>query len=496
MINTRQLKLFFLAQPLTAAVFVAVLLASLRLWYMAIGPLDLAPDEAQYWTWGQHLQASYVTKPPLIAWLIAASTSMFGDTEVGVRLLAIVGQSLLAILGFMLAREAAGIRAGWLAFLALSVTPLFALGGLMMSPDVPSLLLWLAALLLLMKMDWTQPHWRSWIWVGLLIGCAGLAKYSAALFYPLLGIFLLFEHRRWLLKPQVYAAGFISLALQAPVLWWNAQHNWVGFKHVLGQAQGDSRWEGVDSLVNFLASQAGVLGPLVFTLLLLFFTRFHRFSPKITLLWWFSTPIFLAFLINSLQAKIQPNWPVLGTAVALIGLAAWMAYKPRLRAVFIVGLLLNLMVSLVGYDTFLVRGWGINWPIKADPTKEMLGWQELGAGLSRHMQEDLPIFSTRYQTAAELQFYLAGQPRVFYANPGWKRQNQYDYWPWPELKSGQNAYYITQGEDVPQRILAGFTTCELDKQIMVMRLDHVLKKAKLYQCIGYQGLERIKVDKY
>ena len=40
-------------------------------------------DEAQYWTWAQHLDWGYFSKPPGIAALIAASTSMFGDGMLG-----------------------------------------------------------------------------------------------------------------------------------------------------------------------------------------------------------------------------------------------------------------------------------------------------------------------------------------------------------------------------------------------------------------------------
>src|SRR5215475_5172078 len=40
--------------------------------------LDLAPDEAHYWLWSQHLDASYYSKGPLVAWLIRGSVELFG----------------------------------------------------------------------------------------------------------------------------------------------------------------------------------------------------------------------------------------------------------------------------------------------------------------------------------------------------------------------------------------------------------------------------------
>ena len=58
-----------------AAVLIASLVA-IRLIAVMATPLNLGPDEAQYWRWGQHLDWGYYSKPPLIAWTIALSTSI------------------------------------------------------------------------------------------------------------------------------------------------------------------------------------------------------------------------------------------------------------------------------------------------------------------------------------------------------------------------------------------------------------------------------------
>src|SRR5438067_1594205 len=54
--------------------------AVLRLVYLAVDcPLDLAPDEAHYWDWSRHLDWSYYSKGPLVAYLIRASLAFTGD---------------------------------------------------------------------------------------------------------------------------------------------------------------------------------------------------------------------------------------------------------------------------------------------------------------------------------------------------------------------------------------------------------------------------------
>ena len=59
---------------------VLILAASgLRVAYLTADcPLDLAPDEAHYWDWSRHLDWSYYSKGPGIAWLIRLSCELFG----------------------------------------------------------------------------------------------------------------------------------------------------------------------------------------------------------------------------------------------------------------------------------------------------------------------------------------------------------------------------------------------------------------------------------
>src|SRR5438128_9664247 len=63
-------------------------ITALRLVWLAVQSAGLYPDEAQYWFWAQHLAFGYYSKPPLVAWVIALTTAMFGDSEFAVRLAA------------------------------------------------------------------------------------------------------------------------------------------------------------------------------------------------------------------------------------------------------------------------------------------------------------------------------------------------------------------------------------------------------------------------
>src|SRR4051812_49039363 len=74
---------------------VAALLLGSALWrilYLAGSPLDLSPDEAHYWDWSRHLDWSYYSKGPLVAYLIRLGCELFGGLS-----LAWTGTEALAV---------------------------------------------------------------------------------------------------------------------------------------------------------------------------------------------------------------------------------------------------------------------------------------------------------------------------------------------------------------------------------------------------------------
>src|SRR4051812_48177555 len=87
------------------AICLALGLTLLRIVALFVTPLELYPDEAQYWLWSRDLRWGYVSKPPMIAWVIAATTAIGGQAEAWVRL-----GAPLAHAGAMLALYGVGRR--------------------------------------------------------------------------------------------------------------------------------------------------------------------------------------------------------------------------------------------------------------------------------------------------------------------------------------------------------------------------------------------------
>src|SRR4051794_23644350 len=70
------------------AVLSIALVTVVRLLWLAVQPADLYPDEAQYWFWAQTPALGYYSKPPLVAWVIALTTGILGDSEFAIRIAA------------------------------------------------------------------------------------------------------------------------------------------------------------------------------------------------------------------------------------------------------------------------------------------------------------------------------------------------------------------------------------------------------------------------
>jgi 4-amino-4-deoxy-L-arabinose transferase-like glycosyltransferase len=499
-------------KSIVIALAVIALLTALRAIYLQHTFVDLTPDEAQYWLWSKYPDWSYYSKGPLVAWLISGSTHIFGDTILGVKFFALMGMAILSFLCFLLARSWKGDKAGFYALALVNATPLLGVGGLLMVPDMPVAVLWVTALFVLHTRAEIFSGWKRFVIIGFLIGIAGLAKYTAGLFYPLVGLYFLVNKKRrvWLIRPHIYVSGIISLLCLAPIFIWNKMHDFVGFKHVLGQVGGEANSQWVDTINNFLGGQAAVTGGLIFIFLVCYWVMSSRSDreEKGKIFWWFSAPLFAFFCIKAFGAKVQPNWPVLSILVGFIGLSGWLTMREKsTQRLFIAALTLSAILTVAGHDTQLLRYAGVNISAKKDPLKPALGWHGLGEQITQRMKtlpSDTAILTTRYQTASALAFYVKdkndNRPEVLYVNPGYRRQNQFDYWPWP--KDMENTLYINEADLVEDVVRDGFSRCAFVERIQSTRPNPsggeelVLKEVSLYICSGYKGMDRLKADKF
>src|SRR5262249_53899231 len=177
--------------------------------FSLLATTDLSFDEAHYWMWSQRLAPAYFSKGPGVAFAIRASTAIFGATEFGVRFWSPLLGAGTSLILYYFTRRLFGGAVGFWAVVALNVTPIFAIGNLVMTIDPLSIFFWAASMFTLWLGLERTPN-GSWYWpiTGLLVGLGFLSKYTNAL--ALVSIVLLLGLiPRW--RCEFKRAGFWSL---------------------------------------------------------------------------------------------------------------------------------------------------------------------------------------------------------------------------------------------------------------------------------------------
>jgi dolichol-phosphate mannosyltransferase len=214
-------------RPGVAALLAIGYLLVLRLVYL--GQVELAPQEAYYWNYAQHLDIGYLDHPPLVAWLVAASLAL-GSGEFFVRLPAVLawGVMIAFVVGF--ARDLAGRDNALRGALLAATLPFFFVIGMLMTPDAPLAAAWAGALYFLQRaLVGGKP--AAWLGAGAAIGVGMLSKYTMVL-VPLAAIaFVVVDarSRRMLLSPWAWGGVLVALLLFSPVIAWNIRHDWASF---------------------------------------------------------------------------------------------------------------------------------------------------------------------------------------------------------------------------------------------------------------------------
>src|SRR3982074_1492805 len=108
----------------TRAVWLFVL-ALMAVRFTMLGTSDLSFDEAHYWMWSERLAPAYFSKGPGVAFVMRASTAIFGANEFGVRFFSAVLAAGTSLLLFYFARRLLSANAGLWAVLAVNTTPIF-----------------------------------------------------------------------------------------------------------------------------------------------------------------------------------------------------------------------------------------------------------------------------------------------------------------------------------------------------------------------------------
>jgi len=482
---------------------VLVCLTVLRLW--GAGAMELIPEEAYYWLYAQHPALCYYDHPPVTAWMVRAGIALLGDTELGVRLLALVSSVLACGLMFWTGRLWFDENAALAGTLLFALSPLFAGMGLIMTPDVPVVLFWVAAMLAISKaLLGGRTAW--WLAAGAMFGAAMLSKYTAVMLGPSLLLLLLLSptHRHWLRRPQPWLAAVVALLVFCPVIYWNAQHEWASFLYGTRGAT-KPRGSPFENVLWFFASQLLVVTPPVLVLCAWalgrgirrgWFGREDRWSFVAS----FCLPTLLVLLVSSINKRIHPNWPclmfpsvLLGAGALLVeGLASANATAARWwrRAAWVTAGMLLAGIALSA-SVILWR------KPEAFLPERVSGWREL-AGQVRAARDDLArrtgqqpfvLGAEKFHLPSALAFYLR-EPRdvvnVFVLDP--ERGLGFRYWTDLSRLTGRPAVTVTDkvSDGLIWKLWTVFERVEAPRRIEVTPPGLPARTFFLIECQGYR----------
>ncbi|MBI5177708.1 MAG: glycosyltransferase family 39 protein [Nitrospinae bacterium] len=464
------------------------------------GSFELALDEGYYWLWSRHLSLGYYDHPPMVA-LVIAFTTLVGESELFVRLGAVIGSVAASLLVFRLADNLfENMAAGWHAVWLLNISLIFSVGALVVSPDTPLVPIYLAALLLFREAAEKGGAGR-WLLAGAVAGLALLSKYTAAFFFPCAFMYLLLSpgKRRWLATPMPYLATLVSAAVFSPVIIWNWQHGWMSFAFQSAHGLARAVENPAGHLLEFVGFQAVLYSVGIFFFLMAagvalvrgsFFNGADESRRDVSLfLFSFSVPVLAFFALNSLRATVEGNWPVLGFLPLIVqagGMAeGWLA-SARARTALIASaaaaflFLVFLHVQVV--DPVIPH------PKRFEISRRIYGWRLLATAVDVERKSFPAAFliADRFQTGTLMTYYTA--PHIPAYQIGGDNPRRYSFLPPVDSYAGSGAIYLAEeSRDASQALAPVFERVEKVRTVEITRKGELIRRFVLYRCYNYRG---------
>ena len=468
------------------------LLALYRLAVIALADIPLDVEEAYYFSWTQHLEAGYYSKPPLLTWLLAGVTALLGDSPAVIKSLAVILYSATAMVVYALGARLYEPRTGAWAAIAFQTLPIIGVLSLFTSTDAPLMLFWALTLYGLVR-ALQQDDIRWWLFLGLVAGLGLLSKYTigALAVGILLAILSESRWRRLLLSGRLWLAVTLALVVWSPNLAWLAQHDFVTLghtRHITVDIPRAGEWGNIG---EFLLGQLGAFGPLMALALLWSIARRELWADRGSrLLLLSSLPLLLLVCLQAWRNEANLNW----ASPAYIGLGLvtthWLLRHARRWLMASIGLNLLLLAGMYHYH-FLADALDIQLTRTNDPYFKRLGWAELGERLIpvRRRHPQAALLSDSRKLLALLGYYArvdGKMPLLRSWNPGGAWRNQYDLYD-DIARHPKGDFLFVSRHPLSSKVLARFRQAELLSVVKVRVYVDLAHQIYIYHMSGFKG---------
>ncbi|KIE05341.1 hypothetical protein NF27_DT01150 [Candidatus Jidaibacter acanthamoeba] len=369
-----------------AFIILSTVLLVFRLFAIKVNNLELYADEAQYWVWAQHPDFGYYSKPPLVAWLIAFSTKLFGNCEFAIRVFSPFLHFITGFIVYLIGKNF-GNKVAFLSGCVYITTPAIFVSSFIMSTDPVLMILWALSFYFFLN-ALNSNKFIYWVLCGVASGLGMLAKYNMLFFLlsAFLYMFYISKSFRFVYSKNFIAALISALLIFSPNLLWNINNMFVSFMHTADLVQGDpSSKFNFKKLAEFFFAQFGVFGIITFGFLNVSAYLWWRgkLNDNYKILCFFSIPILSFMLIIAFISRAHANWaaPIYITSSVLVVLTAKDLNKLNLIK-FSIGLHLVVGLGIMFYQP-LCQKFGMKIAPKYDVYKRLRGGEELGRNILR-----------------------------------------------------------------------------------------------------------------
>ncbi|ADD40716.1 glycosyltransferase family 39 protein [Stackebrandtia nassauensis] len=461
--------------PFATRSILALALAASAVLFALSGRYGFHRDELYFMAAGDHPAWGYVDQPPLTPLLARASTTVFGDTPTGLRVVATLAFAAIVILTAAIARELGARRGGQLlAACCAAVGSFVPAVGHMVSTTTFDILIWLALILTVLHLHRTaNPRW--WLATGALAGVGLLNKHLIVLLAAVMLVAILITGPRTLLKgrwPWIGVA--VAAAIAAPNLIWQATHDWPQ----LTVASGISAEDGTDNRIMFIPEQLLYVSPLLVPIWL---TGWWHLWRDRTTRWLALTYPILCALVLALGGKGYYTLPLLLvlTASGCGPVVTWARHTTWRTAVVIAGVTLTAAsTAVMSLPTLPPTQLDIPNAVNKEQG-EQVGWPELTAAVATAWNDlpsttDAVIFTQNYGQASAIAHY---GPDHDLPQPFSGHMSYADWGPPPDSATGP---VLTVGE-FPARF---FTDCRRVGRVDSAQVDNEEQGTPILACSG------------
>lgn len=461
------------------------LLALLHSWL-----LPFSADEAHYALYGKFLDWSYFDHPPMVGWLQSISL-LWGDSELALRILPILLSALSLLLLFKLARKEFGEKTAFLTILLFISAPILQILPFGMIPETPLILFGLLNIWILKRVINSNGEvLTDWLLLGLVLGAAGLSKYTGITlaFSTFIALCLHFK-TRLARQTGFYIAIIIAALCITPVIYWNINNDWISILYQLNHSAGKAEYS-LQAAATMQATQFASYGPLLYVLgLIVTITQLkNRFTNKATSkpinLWLiFALPILILFSFLSAKGRSLPHWTELGVIFMLPLIAEFIlaSWNSKAKKLLIIGLAsLSVLLTLVVQVLLTVPK--IEFPDYSHPLTDLKGWKEV----SQHMQEQAQpgdhVFIPNWSHASRVAWYARPLPVKVLDT----RFDQFDLW-FGSAEAGDSGLVLLHAnrKGFKEKSLDKFEHCEFSSELKIKIESSVVNYFKVYRCSNY-----------